>query len=91
MPELNEPDLDDTDHIKPVDRLTRKQMVNSLMEYSPYGILGEVFVLEAIRYYSEMVSNTEPKEGGSEVISPKLWHGIALNVKERLVANFDGA
>jgi hypothetical protein len=70
-------------------RLTNEEFVSKLMSFSTYGALTQVFIIEAIRYYSEQVSATpEPEDDGNSFISPKLWHRIAVDLKKALDENY---
>jgi hypothetical protein len=60
------------------------------MEYSPYGALGQVFIIEAIRHYSETIRNTpRPEEHGNGVVSAVTWHDIATDVSKRIKDNYE--
>lgn len=61
------------------------EFVTELMEFSKSGPLTQVFVIEAIRYYSELiVKNGEPKENLMQLISPVAWYKVAVEVDKRL-------
>ena len=65
-------------------------MIRSLAAYSPYGSLSQVFVIEAIRYYSEMIiKNGEPVDNKEAIINPKIWYGIAKDINMRLESNYE--
>lgn len=70
--------------------MTNEEFMKDLMNYSPYGAMCQVFILEAVRYYSEMVKNSKPdpdKEKMSKsFINPKLWRALATNINERCEA-----
>jgi len=64
--------------------------VKDLMTFSPSGSMIQVFVIEALRFYSDLVTNNGvPEEKGNEVISPIFWYNIAMEVKERLDSNYE--
>lgn len=68
---------------------TNVEFVTELMELSSYGPLTQVFIIEAIRYYSEQVSNTpEPPDNITEFINPKLWHKIATDINSKMKARY---
>lgn len=65
--------------------LTNEEFFNELMSFSQYGPLTQVFVIEAVRFYSEKVSSTpEPAEHGNGMISAIVWHRIAVDVGKAL-------
>lgn len=69
--------------------LSNEEFVSHLMRFSQYGALTRVFVIEAIRYYSEQVSSTpEPKDDPRSPISPTVWHRIAVDIKKAMDENY---
>jgi hypothetical protein len=61
------------------------EFVTDLMNSSKHGVFVQVFVIEAIRYYSEQVSKSKPILDSTEsVISPKFWHAIAVDVNQKV-------
>jgi hypothetical protein len=71
---------------------TNEEFVLELMNYSPFGTLSQVFIIEAIRFYSEAVERegTEASdEDSTKVIFPAAWHGIAVDISRRLKANYE--
>lgn len=70
-------------------RKTNEEFVNGLMSYSVYGPLTQVFIIEAIRYYSEKVSSTpEPEDDPKSILSPVVWHRIAVDLNRQLEENY---
>jgi hypothetical protein len=64
---------------------TNTEFITELMEYSKYGGLAQVFIIEAIRYYSEQVAKSNPTSvEDNQLISPKLWRAVATEVHEKL-------
>ena len=73
-------------------RKTNEEFVNGLMSYSVYGHLTQVFIIEAIRYYSEKVSSTtEPEDDPRAILSPVVWHRIAVDLNKQLEENYANA
>lgn len=71
-------------------RRTNEVMVQDLMRRSEFGAIGQVFIVEAIRYYSEKIANSPtPQTAGEGVISAITWHQIACDVDKRLKENFE--
>ena len=69
---------------------TNEEFVSELMSQSTYGQLMQVFVVEAVRYYSNQVAATpEPDSDDNAFISPKVWHMIAKDVKQQLEKAFE--
>ena len=65
-------------------RKTNSEFVDDLMNYSPHGALAQVFIMEAIRKYSEQVAEADPKifEGG--FIDGPAWQGVAKDILQRM-------
>jgi len=73
-------------------RKTNEEFVVELMNFSPYGVLCQAFIIEAIRYYADQVSSTpEPTDDTSQFISPKAWHGIAVDITKRMKDRYEQA
>jgi hypothetical protein len=62
------------------------------MNYSPVGVIGQIFIIEAITFYCEKVIEKgveEPKEGDAvQFISPKAWHYAAKDILARIELNY---
>jgi hypothetical protein len=69
---------------KNVEEETNTEFLISLMESNRSGPLTQLFVIESIRFYSEMIMATEPAtsstKGCIDVISPLAWHECATNI-----------
>lgn len=64
--------------------MTNKEFLDDLLDFGPYGVLTQVFVLEAIRRYSEQVCDADDHifEGG--IIDGTAWKGCAYDIKRRI-------
>ena len=72
-------------HIK-----TNEDFLHYVMNFSKYGILSQVFVIEALRYYAERITqNGEPEDDVTQVISPVVWYKLGLEIQELLKAKYD--
>lgn len=70
-----------------------EELVIDLMNFSPYGALSQVFVMEAIQRYANEVIEQEEKilkdkakeesEGKISFVDMGSWLGVAKNIKER--------
>jgi hypothetical protein len=69
---------------KNVEDETNTEFLIRLLEYSRPGALTQIFVIEAIRFYSEMIMATEPATSSAgdttSIISPLAWHECASDV-----------
>lgn len=70
-------------------RKSNEMMVRDLMEVSPYGALAQVFIIEAIRYYSERVAAQAAVSDPGASLDPAVWHEIAKDVLRRLEHNYN--
>lgn len=69
---------------------TNEDFLHYVMNFSKQGALAQVFVIEALRYYSERVTqNGEPKDNVVELISPVAWYKTAVEIQELLKAKYD--
>lgn len=74
----------------PVAPLSNVEFVAELMEYSPYGALVQVFIIEAIRFYSTSVMESEPREPNPEsFISQEDWRGIAADISNKFIERYE--
>ncbi|RUS67740.1 hypothetical protein CUZ56_00217 [Saezia sanguinis] len=67
-------------------RMTNIEFVTDLMQYSKYGVMAQLFVIEALHCYSDTVANAAPeqlKELG-EFINPQAWQGVAREIAEKI-------
>jgi len=63
---------------------TNEDLVLDLMNYSPYGALGEVFIVEAIRKYADaLVATPLGPSSPDSFINNEPWNSIAADVKKR--------
>jgi hypothetical protein len=70
-------------------RLTNEEFVVNILNYSPYGALCQLFVLEAIRYYSELISKTQASDDPNNAINPIIWKNIAIDIHNKFLRNYD--
>lgn len=72
------------EQIKELRKLNNEEFIAFLMMYSPYGALCQVFIIEAIRKYSEMVAQQENvKDDPDAIVNPVVWQGIANDIYEK--------
>jgi hypothetical protein len=73
---------------------TNIEFVKDLMNFSPYGGLSQVFVIQAIQYYCQEVTNQmtdewlkadeERRDGKMSLINNRAWRGVAEDINKRL-------
>lgn len=60
------------------------ELVVNLMEFSPRGALGQVFICEAIRSYAETIAATPLEQVQSgPFFNAQAWQDVARDVKAR--------
>lgn len=82
-------------------RLTNEDLVVNLINYSPYGALSQMFIMQAIREYAkevidnadEIIKNEEEMmaDGKIPMMSHKAWVGVAKDIAERVDYFYDPA
>ncbi len=75
-------------------RKTNIEFVKDLMNFSPYGALSQIFVIQAIEHYAKEVNqeltdkwldeNDKNEEGKIPLVCNRAWRGVADNIIERL-------
>lgn len=69
-------------------RTTNVEFLTDLMEYSAYGPLVQAFVLQGLQQYAKQVAASTPEALDTPMVSGHAWHGIAVEVRDKLAARF---
>ena len=70
--------------------LTNVELVTDMMEFSKYGALSQIFIIEAIGRYADQCTEELTPEALAEYekkgsfINMNAWLGVAKEIKERL-------
>lgn len=72
---------------------TNIEFVRELMDFSRFGPLAQMFVIDALSKWSDKIANTPIEElrsafEGNPLIDAEAWHGVAREIKEKLDAHF---
>lgn len=80
-------------------RLTNEDLIKNLMNFSPYGVLSQMFIMQAIREYArevidnadEIIKNEEQMiaDGKIPMFSQKAWVDVANDIAERIDYFYD--
>jgi hypothetical protein len=70
-------------------RLTNEEFVSDLMNFSSFGGLCQVFVIEAIRRYADQVAAAAPADVDTEFLSGAVWVGLAQEIKAKVYEQYD--
>ncbi|MDA8443636.1 hypothetical protein [Paracidovorax valerianellae] len=68
--------------------LTNVELVVEMMEYSRYGAVVQLLIVEAIRKYAETVSQADPATFDSPFINGEVWVAVAGEVRQKMQANY---
>ena len=64
---------------------TNVQIVKEIMEFSDFGPLAQMFIIDAITKQAEAVSKTTAKDYPENMmIHPEAWINVAKEIKEKL-------
>lgn len=69
--------------LKDKSNMTNQEVVAHIMTHSRFGALSEMFVIEAIRSYSDTVASA-PSVQGNAFIDGEAWQGFAKEIKETM-------
>ena len=74
----------------PASRMSNIEFVAELMQFSRYGALAQLFVMDALIKYSAVVSAaTDPSPYTSALIDGRLWIECARDIKRQIDAFYD--
>ncbi len=63
---------------------SNEDLVLDLINFSKFGAMGQVFVMEAIQSYAKsVVDKGKPVDEPGAMFSAELWYDIASDVKAR--------
>jgi hypothetical protein len=68
------------------ERLSNIDRVHHMMNFSKHGGMTQAFIMEAIRFYSDLHSKVEIAEDDPDdgIISKHLWKNIAIDVNKQI-------
>lgn len=69
---------------------TNIDFIRDGMNYSDFGALAQVFLLQALTEYSKTVANASVEELDSPMISGKAWQGVAKEWQRKLEEFYNG-
>jgi hypothetical protein len=64
--------------------MTNIEKVTHMMSYSNYGALAQMFVMEALHKWSDIISKTDPKKVDNGFVSGEAWVGVAKEIQQGL-------
>lgn len=69
---------------------TNTEFVMSIMEFSKFGAISQVFVIEAINDYTNKILNASPEQWTFPLISFGAWQNVAKEIKQKLELQYNG-
>ena len=69
---------------------TNVAFVKRMMEFSKYGPLAQLFVLDALEKWSNIIADTDPAKVDSPLISGEAWVAVAKEIKSKLAERMGG-
>lgn len=64
---------------------TNVETVKNLMEFSKYGPLAQLFVMDALVKQAERVAESTPEDyPENSMVNPEAWIGVAKEILEKL-------
>jgi hypothetical protein len=64
--------------------MTNIEKVHHIMTYSRYGGLAQLFVMDALHKWTEIVSKASPEQFDNGFINGEAWIGVAREIQETL-------
>ena len=80
----------DNSHAEDRHRPTNVEVITELMEFSRYGALAQMFIMDALSKQARAVANApaEAFEGeGWEFVNGEAWQGVAREIADKLDAH----
>jgi hypothetical protein len=68
-------------------RQTNVEAITEIMEFSRYGAMAQMFIIDALNKQARAVADAPPEafEGeGWEMVSGKAWQGVAREIADKL-------
>jgi hypothetical protein len=62
---------------------TNEELVLDLMNWSPFGVMGQVFIMTAIQEYAKQVAAQPAVDQPGMMFSAETWKAIAIDVDKR--------
>lgn len=73
-----------------IDKMTNQEFLKWVMNFSTHGALAEVFIIEAVRYYSEKVANQpKPEDDDKSFINPLAWYELGQEINSKMKMKYE--
>ena len=67
-----------------VEKMTNLEFINWLMQYSNQGALSQIFIIQAIDKYCELIINNDLVFPKNHIIHEDAWMRCAIEIKSRI-------
>lgn len=74
---------------RPTRRRTNTEFIADVMDYSRFGPMAQLFVLEAVRRYAEQCAKAPASALESGLINGELWKAVAKDILRQCEEHFD--
>ncbi len=64
--------------------MTNVEKVQHIMSFSKYGALAQLFVMDALHKWTDIVSRASPEQVGNGFIDGEAWIGVATEIQNTL-------
>jgi hypothetical protein len=67
--------------------MTNIEKVTHIMSYSRYGALAQMFVMDALHKWTDLISKASPEQVENGFIYGEAWIGVAREIQSKLQAD----
>jgi hypothetical protein len=64
--------------------MTNIEKVHHLMTHSRYGALAQLFVMDALHKWADIISKASPEQVGNGFVNGEAWIGVAREIRNAL-------
>jgi len=64
--------------------MTNIEKVTHIMSFSKYGALAQLFVMDALHKWTDIISKASPEQVGNGFIDGEAWIGVAREIQATL-------
>jgi hypothetical protein len=74
---------------KPMKRKTNEQIVRDMMNFSKFGALSQMFIMDALTKHANAVAASTPADyPEGSMVHPEAWIGVAKEISEKLKEHY---
>ena len=67
---------------------TNVEAVTDIMEFSRFGAVAQMFVIDALMKHAALIAKTKPSDYGAKgsvmLVAPEAWIGVAQEIERKL-------